>query len=302
MKVRMILLSLIACLTIKTFAQSADLRDRYENLACSLVRITSNDNFSGTGFFVSDSGTVVTAAHVVLRTTFSLDGKIVQVNLEPLPKLKLTTTYNSVRDITPTTTDEDKAMAAADLAVVRTNLTPRCHLEIGDSRSARIGAHLIAMGYPGYDNPSSAITAGVLYEGFLSSRHPHIPIPVGSIGLQTFTATHEVLKVQMPITLGASGSPVIGDDDKVIGVISEEPVFWTKQLDDFLEAYNSNPQLQAGMIITFGNGQSIDPTRLLAQLSAVVHDFESPGSGLAVPTYYLKLPKDAARPGSTSVH
>jgi hypothetical protein len=112
------------------------------------VRITSDNKFSGTGFFVSANGTVVTAAHVVLETKFSLEGKILQVNLVPLPNLKLTTSYHSVRDVVLTTTDDDKIMAAADLAVIRTNLMPRCHLELGDSQSLRIGTHLISVGYP----------------------------------------------------------------------------------------------------------------------------------------------------------
>jgi len=124
---------------VESSAPNANLQDRYEALSCSLVRITSNQS-SGTGFFISDNGTVATAAHVVFQTTFSLQGSIVQVSLTPQADLKLTTTYGVVRPLTPTTTADDKAMAAADLAIVKTNLTPRCHLEIGDSKSLRIGA------------------------------------------------------------------------------------------------------------------------------------------------------------------
>jgi hypothetical protein len=144
------------------------------------------------------------------------------------------------------------------------------------------------------------VPAAALYDGFLSSRHPHAPIPVGAVGLQTISTTHEIIRVQMPLTPGTSGSPVISDDNKAIGVVSEEPVLWTKQLQDFI-ALSRAPGFSGGEVVTYSNGMTIDPTALLAQLAAIVHDFESPGAGLAVPTYYLKVAKDEGRPASKNI-
>src|ERR1039458_343429 len=216
--------------------------------------------------------------------------------MTPQSNLKLRTTYGIVRQIVPTTTKDDEQMAAADVAIIKTNLSPRCHLEIGDSKSLRIGAQPIAIGYPGFDIPAAA-----LYDGFLSSRHEKAPIPVGSVGLQTVTTTHELLRIQMPLTPGTSGSPVISDDDKVIGIVSEAPVVWTKQLSDLI-AISHVRGFSGGMETSFSNGMKFDPLKVLAELAEVVHDFESPGAGLAVPTRYLKVPSGEARPTSTSSH
>jgi S1-C subfamily serine protease len=268
---------------------TATLSDRYEKLSCAVVLISS-DLGAGTGFFIGPDGYIATAAHVVMSTKFSLQGTVVNVEMTPQPNLKISV-GGQVKPIALELTAKDAEMAASDVIVFHSNLKPACYLKMGDAKSLRIGAHLIAIGYPGFEMPAAA-----LYEGFLSSRHPHLPIPVGSVGLQTVTTTHEVLRVQMPITPGTSGSPIISDDDKVVGIVSEEPVLWTKQLADFLSLANTG--VDWGMKLEFANGATVDPTNLLAQLALIIHEFESPGAGLAVPSYYLVVPEAADHPVS----
>jgi V8-like Glu-specific endopeptidase len=298
MSLKMALISLVLslCTTLgmsqTTTLSPKNLSDRYEALSCSLVHITS-DQGEGTGFFIGDDGTIVTAAHVVMQTDKTIDGNILKVTVIPQTNLRATTTYKITRPLVVTDTPEDQEMASRDLAIVKGNFTPRCHLEVAKIDDLRIGSRLISIGYPGFDSPAAS-----LYEGFLSSRHPHKAIPVGNRG-QGYT--YDVYRVQMPITTGASGSPVIDDQDRVVGVISELTAIWTKDLTDY-SSLMMNQNVNGGMMLNVSNGKSYDPLKLLGQLAAIVHDFESPGAGLAVPSYYLKLSKTQDQKPSTSAH
>jgi V8-like Glu-specific endopeptidase len=276
-----------------------NLADRYDDLSCSLVRIASDDGSYGTGFFVDGDGTIVTAAHVVMRVEFALNfviPKTAVIRLIPKSNLRVTTHWGVTRSINVTTTKNDEDMASTDLAVIRTNLAPHCHLEVGNSQAVRIGTHLIAMGYPAFDTvaaitqPKPILPTPALYDGFLSSRHVHMPIQVGTIGEQKFSATYEVLRLQMPVTGGVSGGPVIADDDKVVGVVTEETAIWPPELTDYAAAVNKLDPTQTPLDkIKLPSGKEVDSRQILGALTQIVHEFESPGAGLAVPTLYLKL-------------
>ncbi len=97
----------------------------------------------------------------------------------------------------------------------------------------------------------------------------------------------------MPITPGASGSPVIDDDGKAIGVVSEAPMIWTQDLADITK------------IAFTGTGvrlSGFDTTAILGQLALVVREFETTGSGYAVPLSYLKSRKAPTGRSSTRPH
>lgn len=152
-----------------TKSQYESLPERFDQLSCSLVRIDS-DSGSGTGFFIDDQGTIATAAHVVVSAQFSIQGNLINVSLVPQKNLRATTSWRLTRPLQISQTPMDAQLASTDLAVIKTNFTPRCHIELGESKTVRVGTHLIALGFPGYDAPHA-----VLYDGFLSSRHPHAP-------------------------------------------------------------------------------------------------------------------------------
>jgi hypothetical protein len=96
--------------------------------------------------------------------------------------------------------------------------------------------------------------------------------------------SRDVMRIQMPITAGASGSPVIASDDTAVAIVSEIPVIWTSELSRLIQTMKNSPGGSGIMLSGF------DTTVILAQLALIVKEFESPGAGLAVPISYLKLP------------
>ena len=82
-------------------------------------------------------------------------------------------------------------------------------------------------------------------------------------------------------------SPAIADDNSAIGVISEVPLVWTNDLTELVQ----KGLAPSGVLIS-----GFDTNRLLAQLALVVHEFESPGSGLAVPITYMRTAVGAKQP------
>jgi len=183
----------------------------------------------------------------------------------------------------PPITQHDADLAVFDLALLKTDVRSPCFIPVGSSGTSRIGDPVIVIGFPG----SSA--TGVLYEGFISSLQVATPTTIGQTeGTDKLCqVSMDVMRLQMPITRGASGAPVISAKDEAIGVVSEIPIIWTQELTRLVLAYAR----EGSGSHVFING--FDTTKVLSQLSWVVSEFESPGAGIAVPLSYLGAP---ARP------
>lgn len=247
--------------------------DRFQKLSCAIVKL-SNSNGEGTGFYVSADGDLVTAAHVVYTRSYSKDSKgLVVANLS-FPTLKIVDSGDRSSEISSAAlTQTDKDLASSDLALIHTHTAQKCFIQTGDSDDLKIGTHVLAIGHPALSG------AAVLFDGFISSRHVHLPVPIGYVGTEPVLAKYDVIRIQMPLLPGASGSPVISDNNEVVGVVSEVPIIWTKDLEELVR----KGLVPSGILM---NG--MDTTKALAQLALVVGSFESPGSGLAVPISYLK--------------
>jgi hypothetical protein len=192
-------------------------------------------------------------------------------------------------NLTVTSEDIEKHEALTDLVYIHTTIHPLCSIPLGESKTAGSGDHLLSIGFPGidYGNP-------ILYEGFLSGRFPHPPTAaLAVINGKPLIPKYEIFKVQMPITPGASGSPIIDDSGKAIGVVSEVPVIWTQDLEKLTQVRNWNATMSVG---------GFDALKLLQQLSIVVREFDSPGSGYAVPLSYLKTTRGEVAPPVPSSH
>ena len=247
-------------------------------MACAVVQI-SDGSTTGTGVFISSDGDLLTAAHVILDRSFSVDGT---GNLVTTVTFKRGLRYRRYSGEEQTlvlgeANSKDAERATADLALIKTGTTTSCFIPLGDSEALDIGSRVIAIGYP------NLTPSGALYEGFVSSRYKHLPIPIGFVGSRPVYPQYEVIRLQMPITPGASGSPVIDDGNKIVGIVSEVPVVWTMDLSDLIRTMATRGG--SGVLMS-----GFDTTLLLAKLAWIVHEFESPGAGLAVPVFYLKPP------------
>jgi hypothetical protein len=257
-----------------------NLTARFAKLACAIVRLEGPHD-SGTGFFVNSSGLLVTAAHVLFDRSFTKQNNDYPLTISIHWPLNIVRHNGGREQITqPILTQRDIDNAAFDVAAIETGLHSDCFIPLGKPESVNVGDQLISIGFP------ASSTSGILYAGFLSARHNQVPTMVGPIlGTTDFrTITRDIFRVQMPITAGASGSPLITNDDTAVAVISEIPVIWTTELSRLIQTMQNSPG---------GSGVSLsgfDTTALLAQLALIVKEYESPGAGLAVPISYLKLP------------
>lgn len=263
--------------TVTLKHQPADLVERFARLSCAVFEIdegSGQGSQRSTGFFVGPNGEFVTAAHVIAEDKFSKDDKTQQLMITPVPyeDLTLVKSDGARIPIHVSFNQEDWSMVSADLYRGKVETESPCYLKIGNSTQTKIGAAVLSIGYPNL-SPSLALS-----EGFISSRYKHLPKPLPTGG--SWDPNYEVLRIQMPVIAGASGSPVIADDDSVIGVVSEIPVLWTKDLQRGLEFYGQNI---GGMSLG-----DFNTTTALVDLIFIVRQFESPGFGLAVPTEYLQ--------------
>jgi hypothetical protein len=266
---------------IPTICQAATLAERFERLSCAVIQVLTYPE-TGTGVFIDKDGTILTASHVVHDKQWILtSAQQIQLMLTPRQNIRYRPFLGEpVSVLTPTITDEDRDMAAYDLALLHTGNPQKCFIPVKRNLSKlTVGEHLISIGAP------ASSPDGVLYEGFLSARYAHL----GAIGLVEghpdipVLGNYEVLRIQMPITAGVSGGPVIADDDTVVGINSEIPVYFTRELARIIQVYLAHNPAPSGMILM----QSFNTNQVLAELANVVREFESPGAGLAVPTSYL---------------
>jgi S1-C subfamily serine protease len=234
------------------------------------------------GFYVNEAGDMVTAAHVVSTKTFKIVQNQLSFDVAVDQHILLTPNGKPQVALDSTKVDVDLGESATDLVFIHTGAKPPCWIPLGDSAKTETGDHLLSIGFPGIDNGNP-----ILYEGFLSGRFKHPPTSaVAVVNGQPVVPQYEVLKVQMPITPGASGSPVIDDSGSVIAVISESPMIWTQDLE--------------GITRVAGKGSGVtlsgfDAVKILGQLALVVREFETTGSGYAVPISGLKSTRGAAR-------
>jgi hypothetical protein len=194
------------------------------------------------------------------------------------PGLQIHGISGDVKPLThlPKLSPADGLRARSDLAILKTGLPTPCFLKLGGhTAGVAIGQHLIAVGFP----ESAADRA--LYEGIASARYKHLPLAMAIVNGKPIYPDYDVLRIQMPLTPGVSGGPVIADDGDIVGVMVENPTEWFDDLNKLI-AYE---QIRSDGC---GAPQS-DLSSMVAKLAWVVRDFVSSGAGLAVPTSYLDV-------------
>lgn len=176
---------------------------------------------SGTGFFVSTTGTLVTNFHVA--------GKCAEVNLPALAK-----------KANMLATD-----AANDLAVLKVDGAPDSSARLADASKLRQGQEVVAFGFPleGYLPSAGNITTGLV--SALSG-------PANNSSL---------IQISAPVQQGSSGGPVLDSHGEVVGVVvgKADAIRVAKVTGDILQ--NVNFAVSVGTLQAFLDANRIDYRR-----------------------------------------
>jgi V8-like Glu-specific endopeptidase len=277
----------------RTHREHDNLEERAHSLSCALVLIVAGDR-TGTGFYISPDGDIVTAAHVLGEKTFVAmsSGQLI-INIAAPPTISISASDNAPPTIFPTLAIlENNADAwSADVALLKTGKKAVCWLKIQGEEHVRIGQHVLALGFPGL-----AFGSLSMYTGIVSARL-RSNLPIGkTIQGQPLTSNVDFIRVQMPISPGLSGAPLVDDENRVVGVLTSAGA-WSQDLDLLLQWERFRERQMA----TSPN-PNVDPSALVVELAEMFHDYGSPGYGDAVPMRYLKKLQVTSPPPEAPAH
>jgi len=274
---------------------SGDLSRRFDDIRCALVVIQSGVR-QGTGFYISADGDIATASHILGNRiiTEKNDGTF-ELKIGIPPVMTITNSKGENSDFAASSIDVNGDAWAADVAVIKSGKATRCWLRTGRDDLVKPGQHLIAMGFPGL-----AFGSLSLYTGIMSARLKSDLISGTTVEGKPLKATNDVIRVQMPISTGLSGAPVIDDQNRVIAVVTSAGA-WTQDLEFLIEmqrqgAFAPPPSLSNPQQV------NLNVFSVLGQLAGIFHDYLSPGYGDAVPMRYAKKSPPSNRPRSVSAH
>lgn len=263
-----------------------NLEQRYGEIKCSLLLISTADGY-GTGFFVSADGDVATASHVLGQRSYtSLPDNKIKVDLAIPSTFEITDDKGTKTTLRADQVEKNGDAWGADVALVKTGIKTNCWPASADDQSTIPGEHLITMGFPGI-----AFGSVALYSGIMSARL-RLDYLVGLTNTgQPVKPKNDSIRVQMPISPGLSGSPVINDENQVVGIVTNAG-FSTQRLDMLIQANRQHafdafnpppaPPVAGQVQITF------NVFEIVAELAETLREFGSPGYGDAVPIIYLR--------------
>jgi hypothetical protein len=281
---------------LRPFASHRDsdnLERRSISLSCALALITAGDR-AGTGFDISSGGDVATAAHVIGdKIIAEMPGGEFLVTITSPAKISVKSSDGNP----PTVYSTDKSLQNnadawfADVALLRTGKKVPCWLSTAGDGDVRTGQHVLALGYPGL-----AFGSLSMYSGVVSGRL-RTALPTGkTLQSPPVTSNVDFVRVQMPISPGLSGAPVVDDENRAIGIVTTAEA-WSQDLDFLLQW----KRLRESRQLPTPSG-SLDPPTLLGEIAEMFHDYASPGYGDAVPMRYLKTAPEAGQPPATNAH
>lgn len=257
-----------------------NLEQRSTDLSCALVLIVAGDEM-GTGFYISADGDIATAAHVLGNKLFIPTGAAqMQIVINGPSQISIRDSSSTA----PTLYQRDAVLEnnvdawSADVALLKTKRKPPCWLRTADDKGIHTGQHVLSLGFPGL-----AFGSLSMYSGIVSGRL-HSGLPIGkTVFNQPITSNVDFIRVQMPISPGLSGAPVVDDENRALGVVTSAGA-WTQDLDLLLQwerVREKQPTLP-------GPARTVDFGSMLGELAETFHDYVSPGYGDSVPMHYLR--------------
>jgi len=270
------------CWSASSCAEAETLAQRFSRLSCSIVHIQAGNEL-GTGVFIDDSGALLTAAHVVSERYCTNDSASCGLVVRLRTPIRITFSDGRTQTIAPPIpNDQQKGDALYDLIRLATGVQPKCHIGVSpEGKQPVVGDSLIAIGFPGFSS------APVLYQGFLSADKVNDPsrLPMTDEKMSSIIGVHDtsrnVMRIQIPITAGVSGSPIIDDSDDVVAITVENPI---PEIADLTNLVKTQLQSKPGANIMIGG---VDTNKTLAEIAFILTNFVSSGAGYAVPVSYL---------------
>lgn len=199
----------------------------------------------GTGFFVSNSGDIVTAAHVaapsadmlhldlvdeLIRETYGCSTCDAQNSKYEAGLVDGTTVENLQQTLSVFTQDQAAAAqkrgypavvtvssptAVHDTAVIKVSLRNTPAVELKDSGTVNVQDGISVIGYPHdsvQDSNAATVLVPTIVSGTVTARRQS-----GNRAIATDT---DVFQTDAPVEHGNSGGPVVAEDGKVIGLVS----------------------------------------------------------------------------------
>ncbi len=266
--------------------QIANFEQRFNDIKCALVLI-SRPGSVGTGVFISADGDIATASHVLGDRAFkSLPDGTYEAGLNMPAFFTITDCHGNSTEVPNAKVESNGDAWGVDLAVLRSGIHSNCWLATDDVTVPRPGEPLITMGFPGLAWGSLAI-----YTGIVSTATLRMNLVVGfSDSQQPIKQLNDFIQVQMPISAGLSGSPIIDGNNRVIGILTMAGAS-TPELDALIQLNRLNAFAVPPQPAAAQPGQrqvTLNPFSLVAQLAENLKNFASPGYGDAVPIRYLR--------------
>lgn len=275
---------------------------RFEALKCALVLI-ARPGASGTGVFISPNGDVATASHVLGDRTFRTDSDgSFEAGIKMPDAFTITDCHGKQTQVPNNKVEVNGDAWGADLAVVESGIDTHDWVKMSTASRIEPGALLITMGFPGLAWGSLSIYAGI------ASTDDKVKLDaiagVTSDTGQGVKPTNEFVQLQMPISPGLSGSPVIDADNHIVAIVTQAGS--STQMVDFLIQLNHAKAFGVPVITSTAPGQqqiaNLNAFSVLAEFAEHLRNFASPGYGDAVPVRYLKRESQQRQQPASQFH
>jgi S1-C subfamily serine protease len=261
---------------------------RFDAIKCALVLISRTGGV-GTGMFIGPNGDVATASHVLGDRTFktAADGTF-EAGINMPESFTITDCHGTATTVPSTNVETNGDSWGADLAVFKSGVSTHDWLQLSSSPGIKPGTPLITMGFPGLAWGSLSIYSGI------SSTDDKVKLDV-IVGVTSDThqgvkPTNEFVQLQMPISPGLSGSPIIDTENQVVGIVTQAGSS-TPMVDLLIQLNHLNAFGVPGPPVASplpGQSVNLNAFSILAEFAEHLRNFASPGYGDAVPIRYLK--------------